>query len=488
MTSANERIHAGHRRAAGQRARQGAGARPVRGRHQGRRACCTARCCAAPIRMRASSRIDTAAGAGAAGRQGGADRRRRAARDAWGVHHKERRILAEGVVRFAGEEVAAVAAVERGDRARRARPDPGRVRGTARDPDARGSAGRGRPPACIRAADNVVARDPLRARRRRRRLRVGATWCTRPPTPRTRSTPATWNRWPRSPRSSPTAGCGVDLDAVGARRRARGWRPRWSCRSRSIRVHPGDHRRRLRRQDGRGRQQPGRRRCWRCRTGRPVRVVNNRLEDFLAAPPSVPERITLKLGMDRDGLHRRQGRAHRRRLRRLQRPGGRGDARERHAQRQHAPQRQRALACHAGLHPHAAARRLPRLRRHADAVRAQQPHRHDGRAARPRSGRDPQAATRSAPARPRSMAGRSAAPACMECIDQATEAIGWQAKRARAQGHRRQAPRRRHGGGDARQRQPHHRQLGRLDRDRQGQRGRPRLHPQRRSRHGPGRA
>jgi CO/xanthine dehydrogenase Mo-binding subunit len=37
------------------------------------------------------------------------------------------------------------------------------------------------------------------------------------------------------------------------------------------------------------------------RTRRPVRVVNNRLEDFVAAPSSVPERITLKLGMDRDG-------------------------------------------------------------------------------------------------------------------------------------------------------------------------------------------
>src|SRR6478609_2185720 len=33
-----------------------------------------------------------------------------APRAMWGVHHKERRILAEGVVRFAGEEVAAVAA------------------------------------------------------------------------------------------------------------------------------------------------------------------------------------------------------------------------------------------------------------------------------------------------------------------------------------------------------------------------------------------
>jgi CO/xanthine dehydrogenase Mo-binding subunit len=38
------------------------------------------------------------------------------------------------------------------------------------------------------------------------------------------------------------------------------------------------------------------------RTGRPVRVVNNRLEDFLAAPSSVPEKITLKLGMTQDGL------------------------------------------------------------------------------------------------------------------------------------------------------------------------------------------
>ena len=37
------------------------------------------------------------------------------------------------------------------------------------------------------------------------------------------------------------------------------------------------------------------------RTGRPVRLVNNRLEDFLACATSVPERITLRLGMDREG-------------------------------------------------------------------------------------------------------------------------------------------------------------------------------------------
>lgn len=37
------------------------------------------------------------------------------------------------------------------------------------------------------------------------------------------------------------------------------------------------------------------------RTGKPVRLVNNRLEDFLACATSVPERITLRLGMDREG-------------------------------------------------------------------------------------------------------------------------------------------------------------------------------------------
>jgi CO/xanthine dehydrogenase Mo-binding subunit len=36
-------------------------------------------------------------------------------------------------------------------------------------------------------------------------------------------------------------------------------------------------------------------------TGSPVRLVNNRLEDFLACATSVPERITLKVGMDKDG-------------------------------------------------------------------------------------------------------------------------------------------------------------------------------------------
>jgi CO/xanthine dehydrogenase Mo-binding subunit len=38
------------------------------------------------------------------------------------------------------------------------------------------------------------------------------------------------------------------------------------------------------------------------KTGKPVRLVNNRLEDFLACPTSLPERITLTLGMTRDGL------------------------------------------------------------------------------------------------------------------------------------------------------------------------------------------
>lgn len=36
-------------------------------------------------------------------------------------------------------------------------------------------------------------------------------------------------------------------------------------------------------------------------TGKPVRLVNNRLEDFLACATSLPERITLRIGMDREG-------------------------------------------------------------------------------------------------------------------------------------------------------------------------------------------
>lgn len=38
------------------------------------------------------------------------------------------------------------------------------------------------------------------------------------------------------------------------------------------------------------------------KTGQPVRLVNNRLEDFLACCSSLPEQITLKLGMTKDGL------------------------------------------------------------------------------------------------------------------------------------------------------------------------------------------
>ncbi|MFN7123883.1 MAG: xanthine dehydrogenase family protein molybdopterin-binding subunit [Hydrogenophaga sp.] len=38
------------------------------------------------------------------------------------------------------------------------------------------------------------------------------------------------------------------------------------------------------------------------KTGKPVRLVNNRLEDFLACCSSLPECITLRLGMDHEGL------------------------------------------------------------------------------------------------------------------------------------------------------------------------------------------
>jgi CO/xanthine dehydrogenase Mo-binding subunit len=37
------------------------------------------------------------------------------------------------------------------------------------------------------------------------------------------------------------------------------------------------------------------------KAGRPVRLVNNRLEDFLAAPASLPARVWLKMGLSKDG-------------------------------------------------------------------------------------------------------------------------------------------------------------------------------------------
>src|SRR5438874_1404155 len=36
-------------------------------------------------------------------------------------------------------------------------------------------------------------------------------------------------------------------------------------------------------------------------TGRPVRLVNNRLEDFLGARSSIPTRVWLKMGLAKDG-------------------------------------------------------------------------------------------------------------------------------------------------------------------------------------------
>ena len=88
-------------------------------------ACCTRACCAARIRMRASSR-STFQGAGAAGRQGGAHARELHVRVGRGLGRgrrqyndeikkitKQRRYAFNNPVRFVGEPVAAVAAVDR---------------------------------------------------------------------------------------------------------------------------------------------------------------------------------------------------------------------------------------------------------------------------------------------------------------------------------------------------------------------------------------
>jgi CO/xanthine dehydrogenase Mo-binding subunit len=213
---------------------------------------------------------------------------------------------------------------------------------------------------------------------------------------------------PRNPPSSP----------------ARAWPRRWSGPCPRPRD-PGDDRGRLRRQDRRGRQQQLVAGLLAVKTGKPVRLVNNRLEDFLACPTSLPERITLKLGMTRDGLIVAKD------VRIVADCGAyaglSSEVMHVSAMRSDNMHRLKNVRSHAtaGLHPHAAARRLPRLRRHADAVRAEQPHRHDGRAAGPGPGRGAQASTPSERARCRCTAGRSQHRAASNASTRRREALRW---------------------------------------------------------------
>jgi CO/xanthine dehydrogenase Mo-binding subunit len=222
-----------------------------------------------------------------------------APRAMWGVHHKERRILAEGVVRFAGEEVAAVAAaseeiardaldhiqVEYEELPAILTPDE------ALDEDAPGvHAGRnnvsheirfqrGDPDAGFASADLVHEATYTTHAQYPGYLEPMATVAALEPDGRL----VVWTSTQSVTQARLRLAAALELPIS------------------RIRVHQattgGGFGGKL--VEDANQLIAG---LLALRTGRPVRLVNNRLEDFLAAASSVPERITLKLGMTRAGL------------------------------------------------------------------------------------------------------------------------------------------------------------------------------------------
>jgi CO/xanthine dehydrogenase Mo-binding subunit len=150
-----------------------------------------------------------------------------APRALWGVSHKERRILAEGVVRFCGEEVAAVAAIS--DEIARDALDLIRIEyeelpavllpEEALDEEA--------PNIHDGRKDNIAHE----IRFERGSVDEGfarPTWFTKPPTRPMRSTRGTWSRWARSPCSTRKGAwsCGRPRNPPSSP--ARAWPRRWS--------------------------------------------------------------------------------------------------------------------------------------------------------------------------------------------------------------------------------------------------------------------
>ena len=123
------------------------------------------------------------------------------------------------------------------------------------------------------------------------------------------------------------------------------------------------------------------------KSGRPVKIIYDRTEDMIATTKRHPSIVRHRTGVKRDGTHRRDGRRHHPRRRRLRHaePG-------RHVARRHSRRRPVSLRQHAhprprDVHQHAAQRRVPRLRRAADAVRRRSAHGAHRRGARHGPGR-----------------------------------------------------------------------------------------------------
>jgi CO/xanthine dehydrogenase Mo-binding subunit len=219
-------------------------------------------------------------------------------RTLWGVHHKERRILAEGIVRFAGEEVAAVAAVT--EEIARDALDLIHVEyeelpailtpEEALDEDASG----------VHEGRNNVSHD-IQFERGNVADGFAAAHLVH------EATYTTHAQYPgyMEPMASVAA-----LDADG---RLQVWTSTQSAflvraRLAAVLEMPVSQIRVIQATTGGGfggKMIEDANSLIAARlalaTGKPVRLVNNRLEDFLACCSSLPERITLKLGMDKDG-------------------------------------------------------------------------------------------------------------------------------------------------------------------------------------------
>ncbi|SEA14320.1 xanthine dehydrogenase family protein molybdopterin-binding subunit [Variovorax sp. YR216] len=222
-----------------------------------------------------------------------------APRAMWGVHHKERRILAEGVVRFAGEEVAAVAATT--EEIARDALDLIRVEyeelpailttEEAMDEDAPG----------VHPGRNNISHE-IRFERGDADAGFASAHIVHE---------ATYDTHAQYPGYLEPMGTVATIDPEG---RLVVWTSTQSITQARLRLaaaleRPISSIRVLQATTGGGfggklvedanNLIAG---LLAVKTGKPVRLVNNRLEDFLACCSSVPERITLKLGMDQDGI------------------------------------------------------------------------------------------------------------------------------------------------------------------------------------------
>ena len=220
-------------------------------------------------------------------------------RTLWGVHHKERRILAEGKVRFAGEEVAAVAAVT--EEIARDALDLIHVEyeelpailtpEDALDPDAPG----------VHDNRNNISHD-IQFERGNVEAGFAAAHLVHE---------ATYTTHAQYPGYMEPMASVATVDADG---RLQVWTSTQSAflvraRLAAVLEMPVSQIRVIQATTGGGfggKMIEDANNLIAARlalaTGKPVRLVNNRLEDFLACCSSLPERITLKLGMDKDGI------------------------------------------------------------------------------------------------------------------------------------------------------------------------------------------